>query len=74
MAELEKFTCTFVGRLKGATGVMYLIETTVVCTFNSIVPKLYEKYEHVVDLRIVDSHGHTINAKLARTMSDWNDD
>ena len=74
MSELEKFTCTFVGRLKGATGVMYPIEDTVVCCFDRIVPTLYEKYGHISELKITDSHGHIINANLAIRDADWGDD
>lgn len=74
MAELEKFTCTFTGRRKGAVGIMYPIRVEVISTFDRIIPKLYEEYSHITQLKIADSEGRTVNAKLAIEIANWGDD
>lgn len=68
----ETYTCTFVGRRKGASGIMYPITETVECMFFDIVPKLYDKYEHISELKIFNADNQPMNTDLAIEIADWN--
>lgn len=50
---MRTWQASFKGRQKGAIGVFYHINVEVMAdTLNEVIEKLYEKYEHISELKI----------------------
>ena len=59
MLEVKKFKCTFSGRRLHATGIYQDFEVILECTFDEVLPRLYEAYRDIHNFKMLehDEHG-----------------
>jgi hypothetical protein len=52
MSEEKLYRCEFVGRLTGASGIMYPFTVNIRCTPDRILNTLYKQYDHIRSLTV----------------------
>lgn len=75
MLEVKKFKCTFSGRRLHATGIYQDFEVILECTFDEVIPRLYESYQDIHNFKMLD-HEHGVekqwNYIQVLDSSNWN--
>jgi hypothetical protein len=54
MLEVKTFKCTFKGRRLGASGIYENFEVILECTFDEVIPRLYESYQDVHNFKMLE--------------------